>query len=524
MSALEKAILVKLKDNNPATEDGTEIPVQFNPSSLKLTLSNNTEGGTSTARPARQYTGNSSTELAFDLVFDSADEVGSNGTGPYNVRDRTRQIEQFVLAQTGGSGGRQSPPRVMFKWGGLKIKGVISQLSIDFDLFASDGSPLRAKMAVSIKEQDAKYEMLEAGPGSAKSDDAKHPGEGDSATPGGGGGTGGAKAGVALDGETAADFAARMGLDPGAWRGLSLGGGNPLSLSAGLEIGFDASLSLSAGVGLSVGFSADVGVSLEASLGLEASASISAGASFSSNASASAGFALSAAGGVGAAIETAAIAKAAAATKATVQSFGASGASTATSLPTGGSSAAASGVAAAFLPSPTGSAASGGGRAATGGAASGPAPAGGASAGTAGTAASNGAATVTTPTAAAAAATASASATGTSAAPAASAGSTPNAYAPPRADPRATSFGFGVPLRPRTTPSAATAGIVALRPYARSREVPVTSDPTAPPWVSLPQTSKQSTTSTGTKGRSAAQPKRTNAGCGCGCGPRRGGR
>src|SRR3954454_20667857 len=150
---LVKAILVKLKDNKPETEDGDEIPVQFNPSSLKLTLSNKAEGGQSTARPQRQYTGNSSTELAFDLVFDSADQVGPDNEGPYNVRDRTAKIEQFVLAQGTGK-DRKSPPRVMFKWGGLKIKGVISSLAIDFDLFASDGTPLRAKMGVSIKEQD----------------------------------------------------------------------------------------------------------------------------------------------------------------------------------------------------------------------------------------------------------------------------------------------------------------------------------------------------------------------------------
>lgn len=490
---LVKAILVKLKDNKPETEDGTEIPVQFNPASLKLTLSNNTEGGQSTARPQRQYTGNSSTELAFDLVFDSADEAGPDGAGPRSVRERTGQIEQFVLAQT-GSGDRQSPPRVMFKWGGLKIKGVISQLSIDFDLFAADGTPLRAKMGVSIKEQDAKYELLQAGPGSTKNDNAPKPGESGSG-PGSGGGTGGDKAGTALDGESAADFAARMGLDPSAWRGLSLGGGNPLSLSAGLEIGFDASLSLSAGVGLSVGFSADVGVSLEASLGLEASASVSAGASFSASATAAAGFALSAAGGVGAAVETAAIAKASAATRATAQSFGAAAASTTTSLPTGGSTAAASGAAAAFLPSPTASPSAGSAAAAV------------ASASGAGSAA------------------ASASATSAGAAPTASASATPNAYAPPRADPRATSFGFGVPLRPRTIPSAATAGIVALRPYARARDVPVTRDPTAPPWVSLPETPTKAKKTTST-GSPASKPSRASkpagshpAGCGCGCGP-----
>ena len=64
MSGLEKATLTRLANDASDREEGEPIPVQFNPASLKLTLSNNTEGGTSTGRPARQFSGNASTELA----------------------------------------------------------------------------------------------------------------------------------------------------------------------------------------------------------------------------------------------------------------------------------------------------------------------------------------------------------------------------------------------------------------------------------------------------------------------------
>ena len=314
--ALEKAQLIKLGANDAEEE---KILVQFNPASLKLTLSNDTAGGGTPASAKTQYTGKSSTDLAFDLVFDTADEDLGGGK-PRSVRERTAAIEQFVLPQGTGA-TRKAPPRVMFVWGGLKIKGTVQQLAIDFDLFAQTGEPLRAKMGVSIKEQDAKYEL-----GKSEEGDAPPAGKG-AATPGsqGGGDEAANRTGIALAGESAADFAVRMGLDAGAWRGLSAGLDGTLSLSAGLEIDFDASLSLSAGVGVSVGFQADLGVSLEASLGLEASASISAGASFSTSAEASAGFALSAAGGVQAAVETVAIASATAAAQASVQAFGASG-------------------------------------------------------------------------------------------------------------------------------------------------------------------------------------------------------
>ncbi|MEW5928573.1 MAG: hypothetical protein AB1941_13980, partial [Gemmatimonadota bacterium] len=100
----------------------------------------------------------------------------------------------------------------------------------------------------------------------------------------------------------------------------------------------------------------------------------------------------------------------------------------------------------------------------------------------------------------------------------------PAAYAPPRADPRATSYGFGVPLRPRTGPAAlASAGTVALRPYAPAREVPTTRDPTVPSWVQLPAASSQSTASKAPAG-GAGKRVGGRTDCGCGCGPRGGAR
>jgi hypothetical protein len=293
MSGLEKATLTKLSNDRKDTEDGQPIAVQFNPSSLKLTLTNNTEGGQNTGRSQRQFTGNSSTELAFDLVFDTADEDDGSG-GPRSVREKTALVEQFVLSQGSGE-ERKSPPRVKFHWGELVVKGVITSVSLDFDLFAANGTPLRAKMGVSIKEQDAKYELLQSGPGSSR--------EGGAPAPGGGRGTGPGSKGISLSnrtalaigGESLADFTARAGLDPGAWRGLSAGVEGTLSLSAGAEIDFDTSLGVSAGIGMSLGLEADLGASLEASLGLEGGASLSAGWAAGASLSASAGFALSAA-------------------------------------------------------------------------------------------------------------------------------------------------------------------------------------------------------------------------------------
>ena len=148
MSGLEKATLKELPD-------GKEIAVQFNPASLKLTLSNTVEGGKARNRVTRQYLGSSSTDLSFDLVFDTADEIQEGGKAR-SVREKTALVEKFLLPKGKGK-NKKAPPRVHFHWGDLIIEGVISNLTIETDLFSADGIPLRAKMSVSIKEQDAKY-------------------------------------------------------------------------------------------------------------------------------------------------------------------------------------------------------------------------------------------------------------------------------------------------------------------------------------------------------------------------------
>ena len=486
MSGLEKATLTRLSNDANDTEEGEPIAVQFNPSSLKLTLSNNTEGGTSRGRPQRQFTGNASTELAFDLVFDTADEDDGSG-GPRSVREKTALVEQFVLSQGTGP-GRKAPPRVKFHWDRLIIKGVITSVAVDFELFASNGTPLRAKVGISIKEQDARYEI-----GTSTEGGAPAPGGADGAGPGNAGGGSGDRSATALAGESAADFAARMGLDPSAWRGLAAGLDGTLSLSAGLEIDFSASLNVSAGIGVSVGFEADVGASLEASLGLQASASSSAGVSAGASAGAASGFALSAAGGVGAAVETVKIAKAESAAGNSIKSFAASGASPKAAVSTGGASAALSGAAAPIAAAATGTAKGGAGGGATGS---------GGSTGEAsqGTSRAGGSA-----------------AASTRAAPPSSA---PTAYAPPRVDPRAATFGFGVPLRPIVSGAAATTkGVVALRPYARAADVPVTRDPTVPAWVRLPAAAATPKPASAKPGTPPHEHGGGHTGCGCGCGP-----
>ncbi len=455
MPTLRRATLQEISADAAATPLGPEIEVQFNPASLKLDLANRVEGGDSRGRQNRQYLGKTSTTLTFDLHFDTADRGTTDA--PVSVRTLTAEVERFVLPKGEGN-TKQAPPKCRFHWDELVIDGIIESVSIDFDLFAANGTPLRAKMGVSIKEQDAKYELLQTGPGANQAGSATPPG-----APGSGPGSTTSppadRSADALGGEALANFAARMGLDPSAWRGIAasagLGASSSLSLSAGLSIDFSSSLSAGVGIGVSTGVEGGADSSVDASFGLDAGG----GAASSGTA---AGFALSAAGGVGSAIESAAIAQSQSAAAGARRSFG-------TAVP--GASAATPALS--TIPPPSGS----------------PRP--------------SMPDQTRTPL----------QMTGLPS-PSAQA-ATPSAPAPPTADPRAISFGAGVPLRPRAgnaadLRSSSAAGRVPLRP--RPPAAGGSGNPSAPPWTSLSPAGGRPAAATAA---AASSPRP------CGCGPRR---
>lgn len=439
MSNLSKATLQEIGSGDPERTIGDPVEVQFNPSSLRLQIANQIEGNRSRGRQVRQYTGSSSSTLSLDLIFDTADE-GATGQ-PRSVREKTFIVEKYVLPKGEGD-QKQAPPKLRFQWGDLLVTGIVDTISIDFDHFASDGTPLRAKVSLSIKEQDPKYQFGSTGPMANQQGGTPEPGIALPGFPGApSGGEGGNRSAPSLAGESAAEFAARMGLDAEAWRGLSFGG-DALSLSAGVEVGFRAGLDLNAGVGLSAGIEAGASSSLEASFGLEAG-----GGAGASGGSAS-GFNLSAAGGVEAALQSVAITRAGQAAQKAREAFGA----------------ARPGSVAAPPPSPALSASEDGGATRTEASAS---PAGGP-----------------------ALPRQQRPRLGDTGLPSPACRQAAQPAPPiPRADPRSTSFGAGVPLRPRLGEAGAVAGrrgsSTALN-IAAGDEPPLTDIPTTPPWVALP--------------------------------------
>src|SRR5262245_14019752 len=75
MTALTKAQLGEITSgDNPTEVAGTLVDVQFNPTTLRVQISNRTAGGQQAGAQARQRPGTGEMQVSFDLVFDTADE------------------------------------------------------------------------------------------------------------------------------------------------------------------------------------------------------------------------------------------------------------------------------------------------------------------------------------------------------------------------------------------------------------------------------------------------------------------
>jgi hypothetical protein len=323
VTTLVPATLTPLK-NKPATKGasadfqdaGAPLPVQFNPTSLKLSRTNNIDkGGATTGMPKRQVPSVQSATLSFDLEFDTA-EGKKDGT-PQDVRDLTRIVRQFT--EPADEHPKQPPPAVRFAWGTFRFQGIVTQLTEDLDYFSPTGMPLRAKVSVTITEVNPKWDAGQVGAGAKDARAAKHPdkqhnliGPGGaaapSAVPGNGPGsspsTNPLSTALAKAGESVQQLLTRLDQDPAAWRSAMTGLDSPLGLAAGTQVQLGAtasagfSASARAGIGTSGGFTASAGIAdtatTRAALGLTGGTDLGRGAT----AQAAAGFVLAEGGGV----------------------------------------------------------------------------------------------------------------------------------------------------------------------------------------------------------------------------------
>ncbi|MEV6634664.1 peptidoglycan-binding protein [Actinoplanes sp. NPDC051470] len=135
------------------TEQGDQIDCLFNPAELTISKSNTwnaseKKGGNA---PELRFQGGQSGTLTLTLTLDTTDQ-GSDVTEHTNKLLDLLKVDP-ALAGSDRQRNKARPPWVEFHWGKLhSFKAIVERLQLKFTFFASDGTPLRAKADMTLKQ------------------------------------------------------------------------------------------------------------------------------------------------------------------------------------------------------------------------------------------------------------------------------------------------------------------------------------------------------------------------------------
>lgn len=132
----------------------TPIDVQFNPDQFNFSEEAQYSNGSYwySSNEKQQYTGSKKKTFAVTLYFDTAGAIDIDGNVQTNgsVKNKTDQIENLAKI----TGNKHRPPEVTFLWGDIQFTGFVTTVKTSFTLFSPEGSPLRAKVDVTMQEKN----------------------------------------------------------------------------------------------------------------------------------------------------------------------------------------------------------------------------------------------------------------------------------------------------------------------------------------------------------------------------------
>jgi hypothetical protein len=223
-----KALEERNKDGGPAKK----VTVQFNPQTLKVSLSNQNAGGTQAGGSSTQFVGPGTTKLSLELWFDVTLPLSGGEDPKGDVRNLTKEVAFFMTPQQTVKEDEKSlvPPGIQFQWGSFLFTGTVDSMDETLELFSEDGRPLRAGVNLSLSKQDLKFEPGKGGGSGAGTPAAGRPG---------GGGLGGLMAAgtqalqMARAGDTIQAAATRAGVSD--WKKVAVSNGieNPRRVQPG---------------------------------------------------------------------------------------------------------------------------------------------------------------------------------------------------------------------------------------------------------------------------------------------------
>ncbi|MGB5759505.1 MAG: LysM peptidoglycan-binding domain-containing protein [Acidimicrobiales bacterium] len=190
-------------------EDEARIPLRFNPSEYQIKKANNFAeiAIPGLESPPIQYIRGGAETLSTEFLVDTSDSMDDV---------RKKYVDAIRGLMTPNS-ALHAPPIVAFVWEDKRFEGVLESLDITYNLFDQKGVPLRARLAVTIKEYRPAAVQVQDPPRSSPDVD---------------------KSWLVRRGDTLQSIAGAVYRDPGRWRTVAEANGiaDPRRLQVGTEL------------------------------------------------------------------------------------------------------------------------------------------------------------------------------------------------------------------------------------------------------------------------------------------------
>jgi hypothetical protein len=143
------------KANLEIEGDDDAIDCWFNPKEYTIAKANKwtVKEVTGVALPTAQFGGGQPRKLTLSLMFDSTDSPDLDVSDVTARLFKAMEIDTSLASSRARNSGR--PPMITFNWGAtVTFKAVAEQLSVQYTLFDSDGTPLRATAQLNLTQAE----------------------------------------------------------------------------------------------------------------------------------------------------------------------------------------------------------------------------------------------------------------------------------------------------------------------------------------------------------------------------------
>lgn len=126
------------------------IPFQFNPQTFQIVKEadwkSKSAAGSKTAPPA-QYMGAKPQSISLEMFLDACDDPAGDVSTSVQML-----VDACVPTDSSMGKSRPVPPAVTFGWDKVYFVGYLEKVTAVYTLFRSDGTPIRAKCTIELKE------------------------------------------------------------------------------------------------------------------------------------------------------------------------------------------------------------------------------------------------------------------------------------------------------------------------------------------------------------------------------------